>query len=270
MISEVMNSVLLFATFVLSDIQIENCIYWSTDGSCSGALINGQCTALCGSAGYDCSGITCSQAESTFRGTYGANFGECFTSTYDIRSTCVGDDSSDDNGGNGNGGNGNGGNDNGGSDNGGSDNGGSDNGGSDNGGSDNGGSDNVEDDEVETSIVSCFSQNGLCEQCQETEFDFSIFGGVITTCEQLKTHISTAYGGFEDYGSCFTQSAGGISGYDMIFKCSGPAGSSSGSSPAGSSSSDNTGMIVGIVIGCIVLVAGIVTFVFCMKKQNKL
>jgi len=267
MILEVMNSVLLFATFVLSDIQVENCVYMSMDGSCSGSLVNGQCTGLCGPGMYDCSSYTCSRAESEFRSSYGVSFDQCYNLNnghFDMRTSCVGD----------NGGNDNGGSDNGGSDNGGSDNGGSDNGGSDNGGSDNGGSDNGDDDEVAISIVSCLSQNGLCEQCQETEFDFSIFGGVITTCEQLKTHISTAYGGFEDYESCFTQSAGGISGYDTIFKCSGGASSggssSSGTSPSGSSSSDNTGMIVGIVIGCIVLVAGIATFVFCMKKQNKL
>jgi len=266
MILEVMNSVLLFATFVLSDIQVENCAYMSMDGSCSGSLVNGQCTGLCGPGMYDCSSYTCSRAESEFRSSYGVSFDQCYNLNnghFDMRTSCVGD----------NGGNDNGGSDNGGSDNGGSDNGGSDNGGSDNGGSDNGGSDNGDDDEVAISIVSCLSQNGLCEQCQETEFDFSIFGGVITTCEQLKTHISTAYGGFEDYESCFTQSAGGISGYDTIFKCSGGASPDSLDSPdsvPASSSSDNTGMIVGIVIGCIVLVAGIATFVFCMKKQNKL
>jgi len=248
MIAEMMNSVLLFATFVLSDIQMETCLYMSMDGSCSGSLVNGQCTEICGDS-FDCTGMTCSTAESHYKTTYGANFdfGDCFTYGSDIRVNCAGDDNGD----NGSGGN----------DNSGNDNGGSDNGGSDNGGSDNGGSENVDDDEIAITISSCLSQNGLCEQCQETEFDFSIFGGMVTTCEQLKTHLSTAYGGFEDYESCFTHNTGGISGYDTIFTCSGPAASSS---------SDNTGMIVGIVIGCIVLVAGIVTFVFCMKKQNKL
>jgi len=244
MIPEVMNSVLLFAIVVLSDIEIEFCTYLSMDGSCSGALLNGQCTSLCDS--YDCSGngITCSLYESAIRQGYGVDFGDCFNNGYDLRVTCGGGDS-DNNGDNGSGGN----------DNGGSDNGGSDNGGSDNGGSDNGGSDNDDDDEIVISIGTCTSRNGLCEQCHEAEYDISIFQGTITTCEQLKTHLSGPYGGFEDYGSCFTQ------GYDTFFTCSGPAASSS---------SDNTGMIVGIVIGCIVLVAGIATFVFCMKKQNKL
>jgi len=269
MIPEVMNSVLLFAIVVLSDIEIEYCAYMSMDGSCSGSVLNGQCTDLCGSMDCSGSGITCSSYKSTIRNAYSAftDYGECFNLGSDFMVTCGGGDS-DNNGDNGSGGN----------DNGGNDNGGSDNGGSDNGGSDNGGSDNDDDDELAISITTCISTNGLCEQCQESEFDFSMFGGMITSCEQLKTHISNAYGDFEDYDSCFTQSAGGISGSDTIFKCSGGDNGDNGSGgsenddddEAASSSSDNTGMIVGIVIGCIVLVAGIATFVFCMKKQNKL
>jgi len=244
MISEVMNSVLLFATFVLSDVEVEQCVYSTMDMSCSALL---QCTSLC--SGFDCSTLTCSGVDDYLQQYYKADHDECFHITdnpFDTKFTCVND---------------NGGSDNGGSDNGGNDNGGSDNGGSDNGGSDNSGSDNGDDDDVTITMSTCFSQNGLCEQCTEGEFDISTYGD-FSTCEQFKTSISRAFVGFEDYGSCFTPTVGGVSGADMIFGCSGGA--------AGSSSSDNTGMIVGIVIGCIILVAGIVIFVFCMKKQNKL
>jgi len=258
MIPEVMNSVLLFAIVVLSDIEIEYCAYMSMDGSCSGSVLNGQCTDLCGSMDCSGSGITCSSYKSTIRKSYSAftDYGECFNLGSDFMVTCGGGDSDN------NGDNGSGGNDNGGNDNGGSDNGGSDNSGSDNSGSDNSGSDNGDDDDVTITISTCVSQNGLCDQqCTALELDISSYGD-FPTCEQYKTHLSKAYVGFEDYGSCFTPTVGGVSGADMIFGCSGGA--------AGSSSSDNTGMIVGIVIGCIILVAGIVIFVFCMKKQNKL
>jgi len=276
MISEVMNSVLLFATFVLSDIQVENCVYYSQDNSCSGALQNGKCTSLCRPSGYDCSSATCSEVAFGMQTYYQAELDDCYTyAGYDVKTTCVGDDNG--NGGNGNGGNGNGGNDNGANDNGGNDNGANDNGGNDNGGNDNGGNDNggndngandngdddqSQDEDVTIGVITCFTTNGSCGQCEEEiEFDISAYG-YFSTCEEVKTHISRGYGGFEDYDSCFTQTTAGMSGYDYIFTCSGGA--------AASSSSDNTGMIVGIVIGCIVLVAGIVTFVFCMKKQNKL
>jgi len=271
MISEVMNSVLMFATFVLSDVEVEQCVYSTMDMSCSSSFV--QCGSLC--AGLDCSTLTCSGVDNYLQQNYKVDHDDCFHSTdspYDIKVTCVNDNGGSDNGGSDNGGNDNGGSDNGGSDNGGDDNGGSDNGGSDNGGSDNGGSDNSgsdnsgsdngDDDDVTITISTCNSQNGLCDQqCTELEFDLSSFGD-FSTCEKYKTHISKTYVGFEDYGSCFTPTVGGVSGADTIFACSGGA--------AGSSSSDNTGMIVGIVIGCIILVAGIVTFVFCMKKQNKL
>jgi len=250
MISEVMNSVLMFATFVLSDVEVEQCVYSSMDMSCSSSFV--QCTPLCDRLA--CSTLTCSGVDDYLQQNYKADHDDCFHSTdspYDIKVTCVND----------NGGSDNGGSDSGGNDNGGNDNGGSDNGGSDNGGSDNSGSDNGDDDDVTITMSTCFSQNGLCEQCTEGEFDISTYGD-FSTCEQFKTSISRAFVGFEDYGSCFTPTVGGVSGADMIFGCSGGA--------AGSSSSDNTGMIVGIVIGCIILVAGIVIFVFCMKKQNKL
>jgi len=265
MISEVMNSVLLFATFVLSDIQVENCIYYSQDNSCSGALQNGQCISLCGSSEYDCSGQTCSEVENGINTYYNVDLDECYTSSgYDVKTTCVGDDNGNggnDNGGNDNGANDNGANDNGGNDNGANDNGANDNGGNDNGDDDNGDDDQSQDEDVTIGVITCFSANGSCEQCQEEiEFDFSVYG-YFSTCEEVKTHISKGYGGFEDYDSCFTVTTAG-SGIDYIFTCSGGA--------AASSSSDNTGLIVGIVIGCIVLLAGIVTFVFCMKKQNKL
>jgi hypothetical protein len=260
MISEVTNSVLLFAIFVLSDIQIENCNYWSMDSSCTGALVNGQCSSLCGSSGYDCSTMTCSQAQDLWKRAFNYNFNECFNSGYDIKSTCVGDDSSDDNGDNGsnNGGNDNGGdddddNDNGdnGSDNGGNDNDGNDNGGDDNDGNDNGGDD--DDDNYGVIVMQCRSTNGACEECVEIEIDLASF----STCEESKTFMSRPYAGFEDFNSCFTH----ITGVDMMLRCS---------DGGAASSSDNTGMIVGIVIGCIALVAGIVIFVFCMKKRSKL
>jgi len=270
MISEVMNSVLMFATFVLSDVEVEQCVYSTMDMSCSALL---QCSSLC--SVLDCSTLTCSGVDDYLQQNYKADHDECFHITgnpFDTKITCVNDNGGSDNGGNDNGGNDNGGSDNGGSDNGGDDNGGSDNGGSDNGGSDNGGSDNSgsdnsgsdngDDDDVTITISTCYSQNGLCDQqCTELELDLSSFGD-FSTCEKYKTHISKTYVGFEDYGSCFTPTVGGVSGADTIFACSGGA--------AGSSSSDNTGMIVGIVIGCIVLVAGIATFVFCMKKKTKL
>jgi len=252
MISGVMNSVLMFATFVLSDVEVEQCVYSTMDLSCS-ALV--QCNSLCG--GLDCSTLTCSGVDDYLQQNYKADHDECFHITgspFDIKVTCV-----NDNGGSDNGGNDNGGSDNGGSDNSGSDNGGSDNSGSDNSGSDNGGSDNGDDDDVTITVSTCLSQNGLCEECTELELDISNLGDY-STCEKFKTPVSKSYVGFEDYDSCFTPTVG--AGKDTILACSGGA--------AGSSSSDNTGMIVGIVIGCIILVAGIVIFVFCMKKQNKL
>jgi len=248
MISVAMNSVLMFATVVLSDIQIESCVYVSMDTSCSGGLVGGQCTPLCSNPLYDCSTMACSTVDNYLNQNFNANVNQCFNAlgnAYDQMYTCGSD---------------NGGSDNGGSDNGGSDNGGSDNGGSDNGGSDNGDDDDSHDDDVTIIISTCGSKDGSCEQCTETEFDYSGHGS-FSSCEEVIKHISTIYDEFEDYGACFSQTVGGITVNDMSFTCSGGAAASS---------SDNTGMIVGIVIGCIILVAGIVTFVFCMKKQNKL
>jgi len=249
MISVAMNSVLMFATVVLSDIQIESCVYFSMDMSCSGGLVGGQCTPLCSNPSYDCSTMACSAVDNYLNQYLNANVNQCsnpMNNANDVMYTCE---------------NVNGGSDNGGSDNGGSDNGGSDNSGSDNSGSDNGGSDNGDDDDVTITVSTCRSQNGLCEECTELELDISNLGDY-STCEKFKTPVSKSYVGFEDYDSCFTPTVGAGAGLDTILACSGGA--------AGSSSSDNTGMIVGIVIGCIILVAGIVTFVFCMKKQNKL
>jgi len=243
MISVAMNSVLMFATVVLSDIQIEQCVYVSTDMSCSGGLVGGQCTPLCSNPSYDCSTMACSAVDNYLNQYLNANVNQCsnpMNNANDVMYTCE--------------------NVNGGSDNGGSDNGGSDNGGSDNGGSDNGDDDDSHDDDVTIIISTCGSKDGSCEQCQESEFEYSGHGS-FSSCEDVTKVISMTYDEFEDYGSCFSQTAGGITLNDMNFTCSGGAAASS---------SDNTGMIVGIVIGCIILVAGIVTFVFCMKKQNKL
>jgi len=198
MISEVMNSVLLFAIFVQSDIQIENCSYISRDSSCTGGLVTGQCTSLCGPGVYDCVVMTCSQAQVEHKKSYNYSFNQCYNAGTDLMTTCVSDD-----------------------------------GGNDNDGSGNGDDDHSHDeddhshvDDVTIILMTCTSTNGLCEQCVETEYDLSIINDSFSTCEEVKTHILTAYGDFEDYSSCFTPTTEGVSGYDMMFSCSsGGAGS---------------------------------------------
>jgi len=242
MISEV--TVLLLATFVRSDIEIGNCYYYSNDSSCTG-LVLGKCFSLCGRV-YDCSTMNCSQAQVLWEKRFNNNMYECYDVLgSDFKGICVGDDSSDDNGENGN-------------DNGSDDNDGNDDGGDDNGVNDNGGDDHSQDDDNGLSVMQCRSTNGVCEECVEIEIDLASYGYSLSTCEESKTYMSRMYDGFEDFSSCFTHTTAGV---DMMLRCS---------DGGAASSSDNTGMIVGIVIGCIFLVAGIITFVFCMRKQNKL
>merc|ERR1719167_2065267 len=97
--------------------------------------------------------------------------------------------------------------------------------------------------------------------CSSTnEIDMSSYPGY--SCEDSVNYLKTIYKWLEDYCTCVTVDGA----YDMMISC----GTCDDNDGGAASSSDNTGLIVGIVIGCIVLVVGIVTAVYFMRKETKL
>jgi len=125
-------------------------------------------------------------------------------------------------------------------------------------GDDNGGDDDDNEDHSKVmALKTCRSTNGQCEgACTETEIDMSSFSGY--SCEDSVSYLKRTFTWFEDYCTCAMVHGA----YDMMISC----GTCDDNDGGAASSSDNTGLIVGIVIGCFVLVVGIVTAVYCMRK----
>jgi len=90
MILEVMIWGCLFATVQSAVTSAETCVYMSQDGSCSGGIV-GECTDMCAEAGANCDQLSCDLMQVALEALGMPGWGTCYTSTYDLRSTCEDD-----------------------------------------------------------------------------------------------------------------------------------------------------------------------------------